>query len=220
MGACSDKQIRYNIQVAHHSWCSDPTCPCFQYLNGEIDGYQLDELCRDGGFVCYESQMLKEWTAFAGFVLKEGRKDEPKKIRNVQINSLAVLTTRKPDMPEEDRFIFGVFLVDDADEGDNLNEGFVKSNSQYRIELNPAEAVQLKFWNYHANDNSPEKAAWSQGLYRYTTDTEAVQILKDIVTVKRVPAEKKFAEEFLAHFCKMKGLNPAEIPEPNGALKR
>ena len=57
MGACSDKQIRYNIQVAHHSWCSDPTCPCFQYLNGEIDGYQLDELCRDGGFVCYESQM-------------------------------------------------------------------------------------------------------------------------------------------------------------------
>ena len=220
MGACSDKQIRYNIQVAHHSWCSDPTCPCFQYLNGEIDGYQLDELCRDGGFVCYESQMLKEWTAFAGFVLKEGRKDEPKKIRNVQINSLAVLTTRKPDMPEEDRFIFGVFLVDDADEGDNLNEGFVKSNSQYRIELNPAEAVQLKFWNYHANDNSPEKAAWSQGLYRYTTDIEAVQILKDIIAVKRVPAEKKFAEEFLAHFCKMKGINPAEIPEPNGALKR
>ena len=43
MGACSDKQIRYNIQVAHHSWCSDPTCPCFQYLNGEIDRYQLDE---------------------------------------------------------------------------------------------------------------------------------------------------------------------------------
>ena len=62
-------------------------------------------------------------------------------------------------MPEEDRFIFGVFLVDDADEGDNLNEGFVKSNSQYHIELTPTEAVQLKFWNYHANDNSPEKAA-------------------------------------------------------------
>ena len=100
------------------------------------------------------------------------------------------------------------------------NEGFVKSNSQYRIELNPAEAVQLKFWNYHANDNSPEKAAWSQGLYRYTTDIEAVQILKDIIAVKRVPAEKKFAEEFLAHFCKMKGINPTEIPEPNGALKR
>lgn len=220
MGACSDKQIRYNIQVAHHSWCSDPTCPCTQYLNGEIDGYQLDELCRDGGFVCYESQMLKEWTAFAGYVLKGDRKEEPKKIRNVQINSLAVLTTRKPDMLEEDRFIFGVFLVDDADEGDNLNEGFVKSNSKYRIELTPAEAVQLKFWNYHANDNSPEKAAWSQGLYRYTTDTEAVQILRDIVAVKHVPSEKKFAEEFLEHFCKMRVINLEEIPEPNGALKR
>ena len=220
MGACSDKQIRYNVQVAHHSWCSDPTCPCTQYLNGEIDGYQLDEMCRNGGFVCYESQMLREWTAFAGYVLKGDRKEEPKKIRNVQINSLAVLTTRKPEMPEEDRFIFGVFLVDDADEGNNLSEGFVKSNSQYRIELTPAEAVQLKFWNYHANDNSPEKAAWSQGLYRYTTDAEAVQILRDIVGIKRVPAERKFAEEFLVHFCKMKGINPAEVPEPRGALKR
>lgn len=218
--ALEAKARGYSKRVQLACLIHDATCPCFQYLNGEIDGYQLDELCRDGGFVCYESQMLKEWTAFAGYVLKGDRKEEPKKIRNVQINSLAVLTTRKPDMPEEDRFIFGVFLVDDADEGDNLNEGFVKSNSQYRIELTPAEAVQIKFWNYHANDNSPEKAAWSQGLYRYTTDIEAVQILKDIIAVKRVPAEKKFTQEFLAHFCKMKGINPAEIPEPNGALMR
>ena len=220
MGACSDKQIRYNIEVAHHSWCSDPECPCYQYLDGQIDGFQLDELCRDGGFVCYESQMLKEWTAFAGFVLKGDRKEEPKKIRNVQLNSLAVLTTRTPDMSEEDRFVFGVFLVDDADEGDNVNEGFVKSNSQYRIELSPAEAKQIKFWNYHANDTNPEKCAWSQGLYRYTNDIEAVQILRDIVAVKRVPVEKKFAEDFLTHFCNIKKINLEEIPEPNGALKR
>ena len=220
MGACSDKQIQYNIQVANHSWCSDPDCPCCQYLNGEIDGNQLDDMCRDGGFVCYESQMLREWTAFAGFVLKGDRKEEPKKLRNVQLNSLAVLTTRKPGMSEEDRFIFGVFMVDDADEGNSLNEGFVRSNSKYRIELSPAEALQIKFWNYHANDNNPSKCTWSQGLHRYINDIEAVQILRDIVAVKRLPVEKKFAEEFLAHFCRMKKINLAEVPKPNGALKR
>ena len=110
--------------------------------------------------------------------------------------------------------------MDDADEGDNVNEGFVKSNSQYRIELSPAEAKQIKFWNYHANDTNPEKCAWSQGLYRYTNDVEAVQILRDIVAVKRVPVEKKFAEDFLTHFCNIKKINLEEIPDPNGALKR
>ena len=65
-----------------------------------------------------------------------------------------------------------------------------------------------------------EKCAWSQGLYRYTNDIEAVQILRDIVAVKRVPVEKKFAEDFLTHFCNIKKINLEEIPEPNGALKR
>lgn len=220
MGACSDEMIRYNILEAQHSWCSDPNCACCQYLNGEIAGDQLDDLCRDGGFVCYESQMLKDWTAFAGFVLNGEKKQEPRKIRNVQLNSLAVLTTRKPNMPEEDRFVFGVFLVDDADEGNGVNEGFVKSNSKYRIELSPAEALRIKFWNYHANDNNPSNPAWGQGLYRYINDIEAAQILRDIVEVKHLPVEKKFAEEFLMHFCRMKRIDPNAIPKPNGALKR
>ena len=220
MGACSDEMIQYNIMEAQHSWCSDPDCACLQYLNGEITGDQLDDMCRDGAFVCYESQMLKDWTAFAGFVLKGDKKAEPRKIRNVQLNSLAVLTTRKPDMPEKDRFVFGVFLVDDADEGTGPNEGFVRSDSKYRIELSPIEALQIKFWNYHSNDNNPGKPMWGQGLFRYTNDVEAVQILRDIVAVKRLPVEKKFAEEFLAHFCKTHKIDPHNIPSPNGALKR
>lgn len=220
MGACSYDVIRYNIEVAKHSWCSDPDCPCNQYYYGELDGYTLDQMCRDGGFACYESKMLKEWAASAGTYLTKDRKMEPKKIRNVQLNSLAVLTTRKPHMPEEDRFVFGVFLVNDADEGNHVNEGFVKSNSKYRIELSPDEAPKIKFWNYHANDTKPEKPVWGQGLYRYANDIEAVQILKDIVKIKHNALEKKFAEEFLAHFCKIKKINLPDIPAPNGALKR
>lgn len=219
-GACSDEMIQYNIQYAQHSWCSDPNCPCSQYLHGEIDARELDGMCQDGGSVCYESQMLREWTAFAGFVLTGDRKNEPKKIKRIQINSLAVLTTRKPDMPEEDRFIFGVFLVDDAGEGNNAEEGFVQSNSKYRIELSPSEAPRMKFWNYHSNDNNPSKAAWSQGLYRYISDMEAVQILRDIVEIKRIPVEKQLARELLAHFCTTKKIDISTVPEATGALRR
>lgn len=220
MGACSDKMIHYNINVARHSWCSDPNCPCRQYWDGEIDGSDLDRICYDGGFTCYESKMLIEWTAFAGTVLQGENKERPKKIKNVQVDSLAVLTTREPYAPEEARFIFGVFLVDAAGEGNDLEEGYVRSDSKYRIELAPEEAAQIRFWNYHSNENNPEKPSWSQGLYRYFNDIEAVQMLRDIVEVKRSPAEKKFAEEFLQHFCKVKGINLSYIPKPNGALKQ
>lgn len=220
MGPCSEKMIGYNIDVAHHSWCSDSNCPCRRFLDGEIDVFELEQLYLDGEMVCYESKMLTDWTAFAGTILRGDKKDEPKKIRNTRLNSLAVLTTRKPYATEEDRFVFGVFLVDDADEGDNREAGFVKCTSEYRIELSPEEATQIKFWNYHANDTKPERAVWGQGLYRYTNDIEAAQILRDIVKIKQNASEKKFAEEFLARFCKMKGIEIDEIPEPNGALKR
>lgn len=220
MGPCSEKMIGYNIDVAHHSWCSDSNCPCRRFLDGEIDVFELEQLYLDGEMVCYESKMLTDWTAFAGTILRGDKKDEPKKIRNTRLNSLAVLTTRKPYATEEERFVFGVFLVDDADEGDSREAGFVKCTSEYRIELSPEEATQIMFWNYHANDTKPERAVWGQGLYRYTNDIEAAQILRDIVKVKSNASEKKFAEEFLVHFCKMKGIETGEIPEPNGALKR
>ena len=220
MGACSDEMIRYNIEVANHSWCSDPNCACNQYYYGEIDGTTLDNIFEEYGSVCHESHMLIDWVASAGFVLNGEKREEPKKIRNIQLNSLAVLTTRLPNTHEKDRIVFGVFLVDDGDEGNHENDGFVKSNSKYRIELSPEEAQKIKFWNYHSNDNNPEKPAWGQGLYRYIDNVEAVQMLRDIVAVKRIPTEKKFAEEFLAYFCNSKKVNLTEIPEPNGALKR
>ena len=220
MGPCSEKMIEYNIDVAHHSWCSDADCPCRRFLNGEFDVFELEQMYLEGEMVCYESKMLIDWTAFAGTILRGEKKDEPKKIKNTRLNSLAVLTTRKPYATEADRFVFGVFLVDDADEGDSREAGFVKCTSEYRIELSPKEATQIKFWNYHANDTKPERAVWGQGLYRYTNDLEAAQILRDIAKVKNDPSEKKFAEDFLAHFCKMKGIKVSEIPEPNGALRR
>ena len=220
MGACSDKQIQYNIEVAQHSWCSDPNCPCNQYYYGEIDGITLDNIFKEYGSVCHESHMLIDWIASAGYVLNGEKREEPKKIRNIQLNSLAVLTTRLPNTHENDRFVFGVFLVNDGDEGDHENDGFVKSNSKYRIELSPAEAKQIKFWNYHANDTKPERAVWGQGLYRYTTDIEAAQILRDIALVKQNSSEKKFAEAFLDFFCKIKKIDLADLPKPSGALKR
>lgn len=218
--ACSDSMIVHNIREENKVWCSSEESPCRQYFDGNIGREELDSWCENDGFVCYESQMLREWKAMAGVVQTGANKGQPMKLHQVQSNSLCVLTTRKPQMKEADRFIFGVFLVDETYEGDNREGGYVTTRSKYKIELTPYEAMEMKFWNYHANGNQPEKAVWSSGLHRYFEDDVAVQILKDIVKVKQGTRDEKLAQEFLEYFCRVNGVELEAVAEPNGALLR
>ena len=156
----------------------------------------------------------------AGVVQTGANKGQPMKLHQVQTNSLCVLTTRKPQMKEADRFIFGVFLVDETYEGDHKDEGYVTTNSKYKIELTPYEAMHRKFWNYYANGNQSERAVWSSGLHRYFEDDVAVQILRDIAKIKQDTQDEQLAQEFLEYFCRVNGVELDAVAEPNGALLR
>ena len=190
------------------------------YYDGIINRKALDRYAEEDGFVCYESQMLRNWAAFAGFALTKENNQRPMKLNKVQVNSLAILTTRVPYAPEKDRFVFGVFLVDEAYEGDNREEGYVTTSSKYKLSLSLEEAKKILFWNYYHNENAPEKAAWGQGLHRYITDVQAACILRDIAQIKANTSEQKLAIEFLDYFCNINGLDKDELPELDGALQR
>ena len=97
--------------------------------------------------------------------------------------------------------------------------GYVANRSKWHIEPRPDEAHQLLFWNYYLNRKIPKKIFFGTGLLRYLSDIKAAQILKDIIRVKKSPAEKAFAQDFLDYFCKTAGLDQSSIPEPSGALK-
>lgn len=215
-GACSDEQIRYNIEVREHSWCSNVNSPCRQYLDGVISRAELDAMSVDG-FVCYEARMLTAWTAAAGEDLDEkSGVSQGRRIQDASSNSLAVLTTRYPEAEEEDRIIFGVFVTGEAIEGDDTNAGYVVAKEDYAIELTPDEAKQMKFWHYYKNSDGGIR--WSQGLYRYMKDPACARILSDIVDVKTDPAEKAHAQKVLEYYCKIKGIDAEEIPVANGAI--
>lgn len=219
-GVCSDSTIRYNIEKAHHIWCSDVDCPCKQYIDGKISRTELCDALTNGVLVCYESTMLKDWKASAGRIQNGENRNRPMKISKVQTNSLAILTTKKPDSPDNERFIFAVFLVDEKFEGDTKDEGYVIANSKWKIELSPQEASKMLFWNYYANENAPEKVLLGSGLHRYISDSQAVQILRDIIAIKTEQSEKEFAQAFLKHFCAVNGIDENDVPLPNGALLR
>lgn len=221
-GVCSDSVLRYNIERAHHVWCSAEDSPCRCYLDGEISRAELEDMMKGGSgldSVCYESQMLRDWKASAGVIQTGADKGKPMRLLKVQQNSLAVLTTREPYYAtDESRFVFAVFLVGENYEGDEREEGYVTTHSNWRIELAPQEAHKIRFWNYYANRNAPQRIVFGSGLHRYLSDEQAAQILRDIVTVKSDPKEKEFAQRFFEHFCTINGIDANDVPSPNGAL--
>ena len=133
---CSDNIIRYNVDVAKRSWCSNKDSDCYRYRNGQIARKELDRSAADDYYCCYESCMLLRWTAEAGYSA-DGTKAI--KLNNVKFNSLAMLTTREPYTREEDRFVFGVFLVDETYEGDEEQAGYVSTTSDYKLSLTKEE---------------------------------------------------------------------------------
>ena len=122
-----------------------------QYFNRNrfISREELDSINADGGYVCYESQMLRDWTAYAEYGHTSKHQDVPLKFCGAQKSGLAVLTTRKLYAAEDERFVFAVLLVDRVFKGDDYNAGCVKNDTKYRISLTQDEAKKVLFWNYY-----------------------------------------------------------------------
>ncbi len=217
-GVCSFENLKNNVEKESRAWCSSEGSDCLKYFNGDITRKTLDGLMlTDGGFVCYESQMLRDWKAFAGVVQKGESKGAPMKLKGVRNNSLCILTSRYPGTKEAERLIFAVFLVGENFEGDYKDAGYVLAKDDYRIKLSENEAKSMLYWDYHANDNQSAKTLWATGLHRYFEDVEAAQILRDIVKVKQGSADESDALDMFEHFCKVKSIVIDTIPEATGA---
>ena len=218
-GACSDAVINHNIKTKH-IWCSTYDSPCFRYYNKAIDREELDSWMEGGGSVCYESQLLRDWTFSAGVNHSGEKAGQPIKMTRARTGSLAVLTTRLPNTEEKDRIVFGVFITGEAYAGDDYREGFVAAHPDYRVKLSTSEANKIKFWNYYYNLRSPENIKWGTQLFRYLSEEQSAQILRDIVKVKKGTPDEDAAERIFNHYCEMKGFKAADIPDPIGGLLR
>lgn len=165
-----------------------------------------------------EREMSMKWKAMTGLEQPAENKNKSLKLKRVQENSLCVLTMKEPHRKEEERFIFGVFLVGETKEADCIEASFVNSKNEYKMTLTSNEAHQMKFWKYHSNANKPEVPSWSSGIHRYFLDDQAVQILKDISEIKKGTDDAPLAERFLAHFIKINAVDIDNVGQPCGAL--
>ena len=167
-----------------------------------------------------QDRSFSEWKVFSGEIKSGTNKGKPNKPSRLHQNSAVLLTARDASMPEKDRRILGVYMVNEDFVGKLCDDGIIPAHSKYKLQLTEQEADQLLFWNYYINEKTPQKMSWNTGKYRYFDNLWMAQILLDIVSLKSDPQERELAQQFLKHFCKMNQITEQELPKPNGALMR
>lgn len=160
---------------------------------------------------------FSDWQVYTGEIKSGKNEGQPNKPVRLHQNSAVLLTTRESNQDEKERRILGIYMVNETFIGKLCDDGLVPSHSDFKIKLTDEESEKMLFWNYYINENYPHRTTWNTGKYRYYNNIWTAQILKDIAD-QRNGEEKKHAQEFLEHFCRMNLIELDEIPEPQGAL--
>lgn len=167
-----------------------------------------------------QNSSFLEWKVFSGVIKSGNNKGKPTKPIRLHQNSAVLLTAIDSSMPEKDRRILGVYMVNEDFIGKRCEDGYIPAHSKYRLQLTEQESDQMLFWEYYVNERSSQKMTWNTGKYRYFNNLWMAQILLDIVDLKSDPKERELAQQFFEHFCKMNLITAEELPKPSGALMR
>ncbi len=179
--------------------------------------------CSQSVFWCKEQEIddvFTKWSVFIGAIKSGQKKGQPRRLARISQNSACLITTRAPNIPEKERRILGVFMVNENFSTKLCKDGYIPAHSEYRIRFSEQEGEKMLFWNYYVNERYPHKTTWNTGRHRYFDNIWMAQILRDIVSLKDNPQEQGFAQRFFEYFCQMNRIKKDELPEPEGALRR
>ena len=198
--ACSEICRKENLKLGR-AWCNEARNLCTQLENNLISEEEFERRSKQE-VLCYESRILIDWKAYAGY---DNAKNppRPRKFNQLCSTGIALLTTVPND--QEDRLIFGLFKIAKYFEGSEDQEGYVETHPKYRIEFTKEEAKQMRFWDFYSNKNS-DKETWGTGLFRYLSNEQILEVLKRMLEVKEGKQDYELAKELTEVFCNEKNL--------------
>lgn len=163
-------------------------------------------------------RVFSEWKVSTGKIKSGKNEGKPNKPARLNPNSTCLLTVREKDKPEKERYIIGIYMVNEDFVGKQCDDGFIPAHNKYRIRLSQEKRVKMPFWKYYINEKYPQNITWNSGKYRYFDNICTAQILKDLIDLNGNSEEVDLLKEFLKYFCDINKLNINDIPAPNGAL--
>lgn len=181
-GVCSDSVLEQNVNANDGRWCTKHECRCGVYAEERSTAVrrELDRLMEDGGFVCPESRMLRDW------VISEGVDNDrlPRRL-NIGEGKLCVLTTVEPGDEEENRYIFAMYIIDNIDEDIN-GVARVWADSRFKYAFTPKQAPKMKFWAFFAE----EEESWGKDKFILLDDEVCITILEAALELTEDPSVK------------------------------
>ncbi len=100
-------------------------------------------------------------------------------------NSGCLITAREADVPEQERRILGVFMVEENFIGKLCEDGYIPAHSRFRLRLSEEESEKLRFGPTTAISVTPTNTTWNSGRHRYFDNIWMAQILRDIAALKK-----------------------------------
>lgn len=169
-GVCSDDVLEENVSSADDRWCTQRDCRCGVYAENKSTATrrELDRLMEDGGFVCPESRLLRDWVICAGT-----ENDRTPRRLNTSCGRLCVLTTVEKGSSEDKRCIFALYIIENIDEDIN-GISQLWAESYYRYTFSPEHAAKMLFWDFAQGGDEPE---WGDDRFIYLNNEISLKIL-------------------------------------------
>ena len=211
-GPCSLECRNRNCSRNGGRFCSTNSV-CKKVIDGSATEQDILEAFNNT-FLCYESKMLIDYKIYAG-------RDDDGTVRGWSLDNdrLVILTTVKPGESEEQRVIFGVFLINKSFDKDE-DEAYATSYPSCRLSLTEEEAEQMKYWDYAPGEGANNLIQWKEGLLRYQSDLMCATVLKDMVEViskRNDQTQTVRANAFLNLFLEKINVKIDDVPNKNGA---
>ena len=191
---CSPDVFRYNAFEKKVVWCSiqaeqKVNCQSPQYVGKQMS---------DTFAPCYDAAAVSSLVFGPGW--NHGQ-DRPFVCKEAKVGKIAVLTSRAPGEPEQERFIFAILDIERITTDNQYWQGVEFYHGRKSTSLVLPPGAYLKFWNHYANPRSPGTIMWGTGLFRYLDDACVSRILEDTAGSAKVPSHlRKRAEGLLGKY--------------------
>lgn len=162
------------------------------------------------GFFRNDRQVAtKDWYVSTGKFQSGYNRGQPRKPLRIYPNSACLLTFREKNEPEENRYIWGAFMVREDFIGSECTDGIIHAHEKYRIILDEQE--KLLFWKYLENETKSQSIKWGSVEFKYFSNMTMAHILHDILLIKRGTEKQQLCEEFVDYFCKLNKINKNQL---------
>ncbi len=164
--------------------------------------------------------IFTDWNIFTGTIKSGVNKGKINKLIRAHQNSACLITSKDLGSPEKDRYIAGLYMVDEKFIGRLCEDGYIPAHTDYKIKLSEDEYKKMPFWKYYANSKYQNNITWNSGRYRYFDNIWMAQILKDLIELRSEEKEQDISQEFFDYFCFVNNIEEKNISKPDGPLMR